>query len=476
MDVLTKTLITKSEEDAVKSGAFSFEELMLVAGTTAAKIILEKTSCINKRIAVICGNGNNGGDGFVVAKHLYEHGADVTVITPLGEPLSENAIYYYNLLPKDIKITDSVNQNYDIVIDAVFGIGLNRSLSDEINFLFEKVNQLNAIRIAIDIPSGIEADSGKVLGTPFNADFTITFIALKPCFLLPKGSDYIGEVIIADIGVTPTDYTYKTIEKSEFKKRLKNSHKGDFGSALLIVGSYGMAGAAILALKGALRSGLGIAKCVTLKSIYTAVTSSVPEAVCIPIKNLSKLKLNSALEKCSALLFGCGIGQSKRAEKLLKKIIKKSCVPIVLDADGINILSKRIELLKKSKVPVIITPHSGEMARLCGTTAQKIEENRVEYAKNFALNYGCTVVLKGANTVIATKNGEVSINTNGNAGMATGGSGDVLAGIIVSLLAQGFSPESAAEAAVFLHGEAGDKAAAKRGMQSMLPSDIIDEL
>jgi len=483
MKVLTKALIRKSEENAVKSGVSSFRDLMLCAGNTAAKIICEKTDCISKKIAILCGNGNNGGDGCVIARYLYEHGAEVTLITPMGNPVTENAAYYYDILPAHIRKTDCFEGDFDIIIDAVFGIGLNRELDDKLNRLFEKVNSCDAVKIAIDIPSGIEADSGKILGTTFCADYTITFIALKPCFLLPEGSDYCGEVTVADIGVNPDDLSYDTIEKPIFPKRKHNSHKGTFGTALLICGSYGMAGAAILAAKGALRSGVGIAKCVLCDGIYPPFTVSVPEAVCIPIKQNSsgslcsdKIDIPELTKNCNALLFGCGVGTSQDSEKILRKILTQCKIPIVLDADGINCLCSCIELLRTSQAPVIITPHPGEMARLCGKSVKEIESSRVQVASEFAEKHNCTVVLKGANTIVAEPSGKISFNTTGNPGMATGGSGDVLAGITVSLLAQGYSTDFAAKAAVYLHGHAGDKAALLKGQHALLPTDIIEEL
>lgn len=481
MSVLTADLIRRSEENAVTSGAFSFKELMLTAGEAVAKIIDSRYNCQNKKIAVICGNGNNGGDGFVAARWLYEHGATVTVITPMGEPKTENAIYYYNRLG-EIKISDTITDDFDIIIDAVFGIGLNRAPSKELIELFKKINSSAAVKIAIDIPSGIEADTGKIFETCVDADLTVTFIALKPCFVLPYGSDFCGEVIVADIGVKPCGESFKTINKPVFPKRRHNSHKGTFGTSLLICGSYGMAGAAILATRAALKSGVGIAKCVLCDGIYSAFTSAVPEAVCIPQKQNSlgtlteKTDISSLLNGSSALLFGCGVGQSEDTFKILSDIIEKSNIPTVIDADGINLLCSDIELLKKSKAPLILTPHPGEMARLCGCSVKDIETNRIDIAKSFAEECGCILVLKGANTIVALPQGDIYVNINGNPGMATGGSGDVLAGILVSLLAQGFDPAKAALAAVFLHGEAGDKAAMRKGERAMLPSDIIEEL
>lgn len=483
MKVLTKALIRESEENAVKSGVSSFRKLMLCAGEKAAEIIQSKIDCVSKKVAVLCGNGNNGGDGCVIARYLYEHGAGVTLIIPMGEPVTEDAAYYYSMLPNSINITTVFENNYHIIIDALFGIGLNRPLDSKINQILKAANNSDAIKFSVDIPSGVEADTGKVLGVPFCADYTITFIAQKPCFLLPPGSDYCGEVIVADIGVKSEKYAYEIIEKPYFPKRKHNSHKGTFGTALLICGSYGMAGAAILAAKGALRSGVGIAKCVLCEGIYSPFTAAVPEAVCVPIKQNTlgtldsfQINISKLTEKCKALLYGCGVGVSKDTKAILKAILSQSKVPIVLDADGINCMSECIELLKESQAQVIITPHPGEMAKLCKISVSEVEVDRINIARNFAMEHNCIVVLKGADTIVADKDGKVFFNTTGNPGMATGGCGDVLSGIMVSLLAQGYSPLFSAKAAVYLHGEAGDKAAARRNQASILPSDIIDEL
>ncbi len=482
MKVLSKALIAESEKNAVNSGVFSWVELMGIAGETAAKLITEKYGCADKKILLLCGSGNNGGDGFVAAKYFYEHGADVNVFLPCGLPQTESASFYFADL-SGIKIIDNITENYDIIIDAVFGIGLNREMNNELNLLFKKINSLNAIKVAIDVPSGVEADSGKILGTVFDADFTVTFIALKPCHLLPPALDFCGETVVADIGVAVTDFSFSVITPPVFPKRRRNSHKGTFGTALLICGSYGMAGAAMLAAKASLRSGVGIAKCVLCESIYGAFTSYLPEAVCVPTKQSKSgtlcadfFDMENLLDKTTAVLFGCGVGKSEDTEKILKMIINKSTVPTVLDADGINMLSLNIDLLKESKVPIIITPHPAEMARLCKTSVEKIESDRVNYARDFARNYNCTVVLKGANTIVAFPDGEIYFNLLGNSGMAKGGSGDVLSGVIVSLLAQSLSVKQAVCGAVYLHSLAGDKAASKKGERQMLASDIIEEL
>lgn len=273
------------------------------------------------------------------------------------------------------------------------------------------------------------------------------------------------------------------ISPPTFEKRNPNSHKGDYGTALLICGSYGMAGAAMLSAKAALRSGLGIAKCLLPKNIYQPFTAFLPEAVCLPAKatkkgslKFSSKELSKHLKNCDAVLFGCGSGTTKDCAKILKHLILMSEKPLVVDADGINLLSHRIELLKQSKVPVILTPHPAEMSRLLKTGVNFIENNRTEIAKKFATEYNCTIVLKGHETIVAQPDGKLWINKIGNAGMATGGSGDVLAGITVSLCAQGFSPEIAARYAVYLHAAAGDKAALRRSQHAILPTDIIEEL
>lgn len=482
MSVLTRALIVESEEKAVQNGIFSFRELMYTAGENAAKEILKRYEVKNKKIAVLCGTGNNGGDGCVIASILKNNGADVTVITPFGIPKTENAKYYYNLL-ENVNKTDAFSENYDIIIDALFGIGFNRKPDDFTKHLFRSVNKSKAIKISIDMPSGVECDNGIVFSDAICADLTLTFIALKPCFVLPSGSDYCGEVKVIDIGVAPVGKTYDIIKKPTFQKRKHNSHKGTYGTALLIVGSYGMAGAAMLSSKAALRSGLGIAKCVVPKSIYDAFTCYLPEAVCVPSNETEKgildfnfLDFENLLSGCDAVLCGCGMGNDENTKKIISYLLNNCTKPIIIDADGINSMLDSIELLKSSEVPVVLTPHPGEMARLCKVTVPEIENDRVGFAKRFATEYGCCVVLKGANTIVAESNGNVSFNIFGNPGMATGGSGDVLAGITVSLLAQGFNSEDAAKSAVYLHSLAADKAVQKRNMHSLLPSDIIEEL
>lgn len=480
MSVLTKAQIRKAEETAVKNGTFSFLDLMYTAGSRVAEKIINNFDVKNKKIAIICGKGNNGGDGFVIANLLSETGAIVSVITPYGAPETENAKYYYNKL--STKTTDNLQGNYDIIIDALFGFGFRGALDEKAEKIITLANEQKALRIAVDIPSGVECDTGKVENTAFMADYTYTFIALKPCFVLPTGNNYCGKVEVIDIGVKTTEKSYEIIKAPIFKKRQHNSHKGTYGTALLICGSYGMAGALMLSAKSALRSGLGIAKCLMPKSIYIPFTRFLPEAVCLPYKENRKgrVKFNrhffeKQINSADAVLFGCGSGKSKDNKKILKLLLE-SGKPLVIDADGINTLSECIELLRLSKAPLILTPHPAEMSRLINVSVSEIESNRPKTASEFAKKYGCTLVLKGSNTIVADKNGNVSFNILGNNGMATGGSGDVLAGITVSYLAQGYSAEDSAKFAVYTHSLSADKAAAKRSEHSLLPTDFIEEL
>lgn len=481
MKVLTAVQIKSAEDNAVSRGIFSYAQLMKNAGGAAAKEILNRYSVIGKRVCVLCGNGNNGGDGLVIAANLKNCGADVCLLTPIGFPSTDTALSFKDSV-KDIKIIDDFIGDFDIIVDALFGIGLNRFLSEKITNLIEKINEYDCIKIAIDVPSGVFCDGGKV-ATAFRADLTLSFTSYKLCQLLPQTSDFCGETLVLDIGLPIDDYAYLTIDKPETVKRPKNSHKGTFGTALLFCGSYGMAGAEILSARAALRSGVGIVKALVCDKNYTAFTNSVPEAVTIPVDTdvsgvpmVYDRTILSSLSSSSALLLGCGLGRSEEARKLVTRTLEKTQIPTVIDADGINALQGGINIIRKINAPVILTPHPAEMARLCDTTTDEIESNRVKFAKKFAVENNCYLVLKGTNTVVATPNGRIFFNTTGNEGLATGGSGDVLSGMIVSRLAQGYDPLTAVLNSVWLHGAVADMLAEKMPTRAILPSDIIEGL
>lgn len=269
-----------------------------------------------------------------------------------------------------------------------------------------------------------------------------------------------------------------------FEKRAENSHKGTFGTALLINGSYGMAGAAILAARSCLRSGIGIAKVCVPDKIYDIIAAAVPEAVALPVasneyggfSSSAAEKITKSLNGVNCIAFGCGIGQSPDNAEILKLLIKNAKCPLIIDADGINTLSLHINIVRQANSPVILTPHPGEMARLCGKTVAEIEADRVNTALSFAQKHNVYLVLKGSGTVVATPEGKVFINKTGNPGMASGGSGDTLTGIMAALLSRDGDITRAVTNAVYIHGKAGDMAARRLSETSMLPSDIIDEL
>ena len=481
MKVLNLEQIRTAEENAVSSGIFSYPALMRNAGCAATEIICKNYDVQNKKATVVCGVGNNGGDGLVVAQGLSNAGAVVTVSAPLGGVRTDTAKQMLPLSP-DIVFTDRIEGDCDILIDALFGIGLDRPLEGSAADAVEQMNMSDALKIALDLPSGVMCDGGGV-ATAFRADLTITFIALKPCHLLPPASQYCGRVEVADIGVKTGDYEYLTTECPKKTPRPKNCHKGTFGTALLICSSYGMCGAGILAVRAALVSGVGIAKAVVCDKNYTAFCTAVPEAVTLPVPTsasgipvVDENTFKQAISSCDAMLIGCGLSNCEDTARLVKRALSVTNIPTVIDADGINVLRGDINIIGKIKAPVIITPHPAEMARLCGVDTADIEKDRVGYARRFAVNSSCIVVLKGANTVIASPDGRVFFNTTGNPSLATGGSGDVLAGMIVSHLAQGKSALRSALDSVWLHGNAADVAVTHMNEAAVLPSDIIEEL
>ena len=480
MKILNRKMIRSLEKNAAESGIFSYEEMMKNAGDTAFDILADKYDFKGKRVLVALGNGNNGGDGAVIAEKLSKI-CETEIYRPFGDFNSFQAKSFEKSI-MGLKETEAINGKYDFVIDALFGIGLNRPLDLKTQEVIKKLNDLSGIKISIDIPSGIDCDADFKPTNAFKADFTVTFIALKPCFLLPPFNEYSAETRVADIGIESKDFLYKTTY-AVYKERPKNAHKGTFGTALTFCGSYGMCGASALSAKSALRSGVGLLRAVVCDKNYSAFSSLVPEAVVSLYKtdadgfaDISEKEVISLLNSADALLFGCGTGRSKKAENTLKTVIKNSEIPMVLDADGINIISKDINIIRERKAPLIISPHPKEMSRLTGLSVSEIESSRIKAAADFAEKFKVTLILKGANTVVACSDGEIFMNKTGNSGMSTGGSGDVLSGILVSLLAQGYSEKEAAVTAVYIHGLAGDNALKKLTKRSMIASDLIEEL
>lgn len=483
MKVLSCEQTRLLERTAVDNGK-TYLELMRNAGSAAAEILMQNCKPSDK-VAVICGKGNNGGDGFVIASHLYDNGYDVSVILADGMPKTEDALAMLKeaqkaglqIVKSEQIIISGIISDADWVVDALYGIGFKGGLKEQ---YFSLLDCIKGKVLSVDLPSGVQCDTGTVQTRAFKADITVSFSTLKPANVLQPGNEYCGKVYVANVGISEkivslSPHIAHTIEPNIFKDKFyrdKNANKGTFGSAVCVCGSYGMAGAAILCGRAALRSGAGLVKMCVPNSIYPIVAPSLTEAIFVPYNSRSEVLSACANSSCASI--GCGMGKSADTLAIVEDIITNTDLPIVLDADGINSVCEHIDILRRGNI--IITPHPQEFARLNAVDKDEIQADRIGYSTRFAKEYGIYVVLKGANTVIAAPDGEVFINTTGNPGMARGGSGDVLTGIITALLAQGLTLRDAALCGVYVHGYAGDIACAERGMTSMLPTDITEYL
>lgn len=505
MEILT-TLQMKMAEAAANTNGTSYLRLMENAGAACARAIREEygiSSENRKKITVVCGRGNNGGDGYVIARKMSELGCSVSVILAGGTPHTEHAMEMFSRveqMPVNM-ITFDANKNSaldallkcDIIVEAVFGIGLTRDVTDIYAELFRYINSSPAQKVCIDVPGGLNADTGEIMGEAVNADMTVAVCVAKPCHILLPGSKYCGKVRVVPIGITDEElhvsgdaYCRSIDEKTVidmFPERNPISNKGDYGHVLSVCGSKSMAGAAVLTATGAVRGGAGLVTAAFPECAYPAIASKLTSPLLFPVScngigtfsSYSADEIKSAMEKASSIVIGCGLGVNKDTATVLTEVIKNAEVPLVIDADGINIISRNINVLKVAKVPIILTPHPGEMSRLTGMSVKQIQADRIQTAVDFANEHNVTIVLKGANTVVATPGEKTAyVNTTGNAGMSKGGSGDLLAGIIGAFTARGISPLNASIMAVYLHGLAGDIAAERYSMTAMTPTDTAN--
>ena len=499
MRVYNKAQITEIESNCEKNGITTLE-LMETVGKAAFNEICRIFGDNINSVAVVCGNGNNGGDGLVAARYFAEKGIKTTVILAFGGVKTDNSKAVFEKLG-NVEVIDYVTDktlsygalnNADVVIDAVYGIGFHGEIPSDIAELTSLMAKNRNKTVAFDVPSGAECDNGQVSANCVKAAFTLAFIACKPCHFLYPSAEYCGKVIEVNLNLAEKSYvnqtiflvTDNTVKPVVGNKRPKDCHKYDFGRALLICGSYGMAGAAKLAATAAIKCGAGLVTVCLPKSIYPIVASNLNEAVFNPLKETEKgrvsrenaEKITELVLNANATLIGCGMGCDDDTSEILKTVITNSENSVVVDADGINCVSRHIDIIKENKAPLILTPHIGEMARLCGINADEIKRDIINVGKRFAQKYGIILVLKGARTATFTPDGFVYINLSGNSGMATAGSGDMLAGMIVSLLAQGVEPTVAAYTAVYLHGKSGDVAVNRCSERAMTPSDMINLL
>lgn len=496
MKIFTTKQIAKIDQLTIQNEPISDVDLMERAAKTIADYIISETD-FKGAVFVCCGPGNNGGDGLAVARMLanIENRFRVTVlILDLRKDSTGSSKINFNRLKEQQKaachfITDQEDfppiPNNCLVIDALFGSGLSRPLDGIAASMVRHINQSNVKVISIDIPSGLmgEDNTGNIRDNIIKADRTLTFQFPKLSFLFPENEIFIGELRILDIGLHPNAISaipssfYLSDDnamKKLIKQRPKFSHKGNFGHALLIAGSYGKMGAAVLGSKACLRSGVGLLTTHVPCHAYGILQTSIPEAMMsIDESDILFTGLNNPADY-SAIGVGPGIGQKVNTVRGLSKLLEDTRQPIVIDADALNILGQNRELLNKLPVNSVLTPHPLEFERL--TDAVKTGFERMNKAIEFAMKYRVVLVVKGAYTMIINTNGDVWFNTTGNPGMATAGSGDVLTGIILGLLAQAYPAFDAARLGVYLHGLAGDLAANQKGFEALIASDIIENL
>jgi len=455
---------------------------------------LERNSPYDSRFNIFCGKGNNGGDGLAIARLLTNKNYPVSVyILEFGhkgtEDFQTNLSRLHQCESVEISFIQKV-ENFcsfsadEIIIDALFGSGLNRQLEGVTAKLVEHINNSGCKVVAIDIPSGMFVDRSSKGNVIIKADHTLSFQCLKPAFLVAENADNTGEVHILDIGLheeflKSTAGVYEWINEDSVrtihKPRNRFAHKGTFGHGLIVAGSYGKIGAAVLSAKACLRSGIGLLSCHIPKCGYDIMQTAVPEAMVMTDFNSSfNTKTDDDLTKYEAVAVGPGIGTASETKMLLREIFDSFRHPLVLDADALNIMAAQKDLLKLIPAGSILTPHPKEFERMFGESANDFD--RIELALQKARELNVIIVLKGHHTFIATPDKKGFFNSTGNAGMATGGSGDVLTGILTSLLAQGYSSVETAILGVYLHGLAGDKAAEKLSMEAMVAGDIIENL
>ena len=497
MKLITSAGIRELDDLAIRQAGILSTALML----NAAAHIVETAKSImggNPRAAVFCGSGNNGGDGIAAAGLLLEEGFEVQVFLVTGrEKMGEDAQEMEGRLVEaggsltafnpECQDTLSYVASCGVIIDAIFGIGLNEEIRGKPLAAVKLMNRLQVPVVSADIATGVEADTGRILGQAVRAFSTVTFTLPKPGNFVGKGGDCAGRVKVVDIGIpkalidqVESQSYIITRENASLPQRQRDLHKGAAGKVLLIGGSVGYTGALRLAALGALRMGAGLVHMGVPESIYAITASNMLEAMPFPLPcTKGKLDMRAFpaivgyMASCDAVLIGPGLGQSEEGDTLVAELLRASKIPVILDADGLNALSRNIHVLDEARAPIILTPHDGEFSRLGGNLTQG---HRIQEARTFANRWGCSLVLKGPGTISAFPEGTVCVNTTGNPGMATGGSGDVLSGMITALAAQGLALSKAIYTAVWAHGRAGDLAAGKLGQYSMLPSDILDHL
>jgi NAD(P)H-hydrate epimerase len=508
MKVATAEQMQELDRKAIEAYRIPGIVLMENAGRGATEVISNTFPDLQKmKIAIVAGKGNNGGDGFVIARYLLNRRISVKVYL-LADPkglrgdAETNFQIFQRMKGEVISVPSSKDyqkvkkelEKFDLLIDAIFGTGLDAEVRGYYREVIDHLNTLQKPIVAIDIPSGLDANTGKPFGTAVRASLTITFGLPKIGHVISPGLDYVGKLKLVDIGLPKKLVEEERIqtyllENDEIRgwlstPRRPDTHKGDYGHLLVIAGSVGKTGAAAMACEAALRIGAGLVTLAIPKSLNAIMEVKLTEVMTEPLpetpkQTLSLRAFSSILRLCEdkkAVIIGPGIGTFKETQSLILKLIKTLNLPIILDADGLTALATQPKTLPTTNRSLILTPHPGEMAKLIRSTPKDVQEDRISISRNFAQSHHVHLVLKGHRSLIATPKGEVFINPTGNPGMASGGTGDVLTGMIGGLICQGFDILQSLQMAVYLHGLAGDEMAQELGEKSLIARDIIEKI
>jgi hydroxyethylthiazole kinase-like uncharacterized protein yjeF len=477
--------------------------LMDRAGTGAAQEIAREFAPIRgKRVMVVCGKGNNGGDGFVVARRLAARGARITLA--LAGRRSEvkgdaaGALGRWRGRVEEVVAEPGLQAlqrelaRADVIVDALLGTGLSGPARGLVAEMIGLVNAAGRPVVSLDVPSGLGSDHGNILGPTVEATLTTTFAGLKRSLLVHPGARHAGRAVVVDIGIPAAemerDITTFLLEEADvrrcFPPRRPDSHKGTFGHLLVVAGSIGKTGAAGLAGRAALRSGVGLCTIATAASQQPIVAGFGMEPMTEPLDETpgrtialtARARILELAERTDAIALGPGLSLDPETQELIRGLVVEVARPMVLDADGLSALAGHLDLLDRAAGPRALTPHPGEMARMLGGTVAEVQSDRLEVVRAFCVRHRVALALKGAGTVIGGPDGAVFINPTGNPGMASGGSGDVLTGMVGAFLARGLDALTALQAGCFLHGRAGDTACAERGEEALIAGDIIEAI
>jgi NAD(P)H-hydrate epimerase len=500
MKICTPSQMQEIDRKAIDGLGIPGLELMENAGRSVYEMILDYYGPADgNRVTVVAGKGNNGGDGFVVARYLKEDGAHVEIflIGSKDQVTGDAEINLKKALELGIplhEITDPDNfyipDDSWVIVDAIFGTGFTGTIRAPYDQIILKINQSDIPIVAVDAPSGLDGATGKVSEPCVRADLTVTFGLPKIGQVMYPGKSYCGFLEVADIGfpsgLDDDIHTYLTTDEEAVKllpRRKPDAHKGDFGKLFVLAGSTGLTGAAVMTSMAAYRCGTGLVVLGCPSSLNPIFEMKMTEVMTRPLPDVAKKghlalrglgEIRQQIEWADAIAIGPGLGTHHETAELIQRLCKEIARPMVVDADGLNNLAKDLSCLKAHKRPLVITPHPGEFARLTGRSIDEITDDRIRFASEFAREYSLCVVLKGAPTIVARRSGNVYINYSGNEGMATGGSGDVLTGLIGGFLAQGVCYSDAAVLATYVHGAAGDIAAEMYGSRGMIAGDILE--